>query len=68
MIQRSQQQALDDILKYAKDHNVSVSEALTQNFLTPLQAKPQYKSYLNQQTGYDPYANQQQWQYVMNED
>ena len=50
MIQRSQQQALDDILQYAKDNNVSVAEALTQNFIKPLQEKPQYKSALNQKT------------------
>ena len=50
MIQRSQQQTLDDILKYAKDNNVSVAEALTQNFIKPLQSKPQYKSALNQKT------------------
>lgn len=67
MIQRSQQQTLDDILKYAKDNNVSVAEALTQNFIKPLQAKAQYKSALNQKTWYDPYSNQQQRQYVMDE-
>ena len=68
MIQRSQQQALDDILQYAKDNNVSVAEALTQNFIKPLQEKPQYKAALNQKTWYDPYANQQQRQYTMDED
>lgn len=68
MIQRSQQQAVDDILQYAKDNNVSVAEALSQNFIKQLQEKPQYKASLNKATWYDPYANQQQWQYVMDED
>ena len=68
MIQRSQQQAVDDILQYAKDNNVSVAEALSQNFIKQLQEKPQYKASLNKATWYDPYANQQQRQYVMDED
>jgi hypothetical protein len=37
MIKRSQQQALNDILQYAKDNNVSVAEALSKNFIEPLQ-------------------------------
>ena len=43
IIQRSQPQAIDDILKYAKENNVSVAEALTKNFIEPLQAKDEYK-------------------------
>ncbi|MBO7716778.1 MAG: hypothetical protein J6S85_24640 [Methanobrevibacter sp.] len=50
MIQRSQQQAVDDILQYAKDNNVSVAEALSQNFIKQLQEKPQYKASLNKAT------------------
>ena len=68
MIKRSQQQALNDILQYAKDNNVSVAEALSKNFIEPLQWKAQYQAAVNKTTGYDPYANQQQWQYVQNED
>ena len=43
IIQRSQAQAVDDIIKYAKDHNISVAQALTENFIKPLQNKPEYK-------------------------
>ena len=48
IIQRSQAQALNDILQYAKDNNCTVWEALTQNFIKPLQSKKEYKAKLNQ--------------------
>lgn len=44
IIQRSQSQAVDDILAYAKANNCSVAEALTKNFIEPLQSKPEYKN------------------------
>ena len=43
IIQRSQAQAVEDIIKYAKDHNMSVAQALTENFIKPLQNKAEYK-------------------------
>ena len=43
IIQRSQAQAVEDIIQYAKDHNISVAQALTENFIKPLQNKAEYK-------------------------
>ena len=43
IIQRSQAQAVEDIIKYAKDHNMSVAQALSENFIKPLQNKAEYK-------------------------
>jgi hypothetical protein len=43
IIQRSQAQTVEDIIKYAKDHNMSVAQAMTENFIKPLQNKPEYK-------------------------
>jgi hypothetical protein len=37
IIQRSQAQTLNDILNYAKEKNISVAQALTENFIKPLQ-------------------------------
>ncbi len=43
IIQRSQQQALEDILNYAKEKNIPVAQALTENFIKQLQNKDEYK-------------------------
>ena len=43
IIQRSQAQAVEDILAYAKKNWVSVAQALTENFIKPLQNKAEYK-------------------------
>ena len=43
IIQRSQAQAVEDILAYAKKNGVSVAQALTDNFIKPLQNKAEYK-------------------------
>ena len=43
IIQRSQAQTLNDILNYAKEKNISVAQALTENFIKPLQWKAEYK-------------------------
>lgn len=40
IIQRSEQQVIWDIMKYAKDNWVSLSQALEENFLKPLRSKP----------------------------
>lgn len=54
LIMRSQGQVVDDILRYAKEKGVSVAQAMSENFIKPLQNKPQYKTLINKQTGYDP--------------
>lgn len=43
IIQRSQAQAVEDIIKYAKEKGISVAQAMTENFIKPLQNKPEYK-------------------------
>lgn len=43
IIQRSQAQAVEDIIKYAKKNGVSVAQAMTENFIKPLQNKSEYK-------------------------
>ena len=43
IIQRSQPQVVDDIIAYAKKNGISVAQALTENFIKPLQNKPEYK-------------------------
>ena len=43
IIQRSQAQAVEDIIAYAKKNWISVAEAMTKNFIEPLQNKAEYK-------------------------
>jgi len=43
IIQRSQSQAVEDIIAYAKKKWISVAQALTENFIKPLQNKAEYK-------------------------
>lgn len=43
IIKRSQPQVVDDILRYAKENWISVAEALTKNFIEPLQSKAEYQ-------------------------
>lgn len=43
IIQRSQPQVVDDIIAYAKKNWISVAQALTENFIKPLQNKAEYK-------------------------
>jgi len=43
IIQRSQAQAVEDIIKYAKKNWISVAQAMTENFIKPLQNKAEYK-------------------------
>ena len=44
IIKRSQSEVIDDVLAYAKEHGVSVAEALRKNFIEPLQSKQEYKN------------------------
>nr|DAN88055.1 MAG TPA: Protein of unknown function (DUF2624) [Caudoviricetes sp.] len=48
---RSKQQVVDDILRYAKENGVSVAQAMSENFIEPLQKKPQYKAMINKSMG-----------------
>ena len=43
IIQRSQAQTVDDIIAYAKKNGISVAQAMTENFIKPLQNKAEYK-------------------------
>ena len=43
IIQRSQAQAVEDIIAYAKKHGISVAQAMTESFIKPLQNKKEYK-------------------------
>lgn len=43
IIQRSQPQAVEDIIAYAKKNWISVAQALTESFIKPLQNKKEYK-------------------------
>lgn len=51
IIQRSQSGVVDDIIAYAKQHKVSVAEAMRKNFIEPLQGKSGYKMLLNKEYG-----------------
>ena len=68
LIIRSKDQVVDDILRYAREKGVSVAQAMSENFIEPLQKKPQYKSLINKQTGYDPTSWQQKWKIIQGED
>lgn len=68
LIIRSKDQVVDDILRYAREKGVSVAQAMSENFIKPLQNKPQYKSLINKQTGYDPNSWQQKWKITQGED
>jgi hypothetical protein len=37
IIQRSQAQVVDDVINYANEKGISVAQALTENFIKPLQ-------------------------------
>lgn len=43
IIQRSQAQVVDDVIAYAKKNWISVAQALSENFIKPLQNKSEYK-------------------------
>lgn len=42
IIQRSEAQVINDVMAYARDNWVSLSQALEENFLKPLRSKPQF--------------------------
>jgi len=67
IIQRSQPQVVDDIIAYAKKKGISVAQAMTENFIKPLQNKKEYKNMIAKNYPADT-TWQQSWQYVDNGD
>ena len=55
IIQRSKSQVINDVMAYAKKNGVSLSQALEDNFLKPLRAKPWFAQ-LNSVQSSDPYV------------
>jgi hypothetical protein len=61
IIQRPKAQVVNDIMNYAKSKGISVSQALKENFITPLQNKDQYKAMTNKALGIEaPKPNERQ--------
>lgn len=52
IIMRSQAGVVEDVLALAKREWISVAKALEKSFITPLQAKGEYKAMVNKQMGY----------------
>ena len=67
IIQRPQAQVVEDIIAYAKQHGISVAQALKENFITPLQNKQEYKNMLAKNYPADT-TWQQKWTWVDNGD
>lgn len=44
IIQRPKSQVISDVIAYANDKWITLEQALQENFVTPLKAKPEYKS------------------------
>ena len=65
IIQRSQAQTVEDIIAYAKKNWISVAQAMTENFIKPLQNKKEYKMKVAQDYWMDKY--QQQYSYTIDE-
>lgn len=51
IIQRPKAQVVNDVMNLAKSKGISVSQALKENFITPLQNKPEYKSKISKTYG-----------------
>lgn len=45
IIERSEQQVINDVIRLAKEKGITLSEALQENFITPLKNKPNYLMY-----------------------
>ena len=67
IIQRSQAQVVDDVIAYAKKNWISVAQALSENFIKPLQNKKEYKNMLAKNYPADT-TWQQSWTWVDNGD
>lgn len=65
IIQRSQAQVVDDIINYANEKGISVAQAMTENFIKPLQWKAEYKNLTAEKYGMNKY--QQQYSYTVDE-
>lgn len=51
IIQRSEQQVINDVIAYAKKNWVWLAQALQENFVKPLKEKPQFTALENQMAG-----------------
>lgn len=68
IIQRNQSGVVEDILAYAKQKGISVAQAMRENFIEPLQNKPEYRAMISKTMGYDPNAGQNRWKIKQNAD
>ena len=66
IIKRPQQLAVDDIIAYAKEKWISVSQALKENFLDKLQEKEEYQNALASK--YPTQKTWDNWSYSIDED
>lgn len=67
IIQRSQSQVVDDVLAYAKEHWVGVGQALSENFIKPLQSKTEYQNALKAKYP-SPQSESDKWSYTVDEE
>ena len=58
IIERSESQVIEDVIAYAKEHWISVAQALRENFTKQLMAKDEYQNYLKNNYA-DPNAKYQ---------
>lgn len=65
IIQRPQAQVVEDVIAYAKKKWITVAQAMTENFIKPLQNKKEYKQKVAQDYWMDKY--QQQYSYTIDE-
>lgn len=47
IIQRSEAQVINDVMRVSREEWISISDALEKNFMTPLRNKPQYQAVAN---------------------
>lgn len=64
IIQRSPSQVVADVKKYAAENGVSLSQAMQENFVSQLQAKPQFKQMQNAMVGI---SNEASWRQKFND-
>lgn len=62
IIKRPQAQVVSDVLAYAKTNGISTSQALQENFIKPLQNKPEYTMIKNKALGVET-PKQPSWTY-----
>ena len=68
IIERSESQVIEDVIAYAKEHWISVAQALRENFTKQLMAKDEYQNYLKNNYA-DPNAKyQDSWKVSIDQD